>query len=68
MVDFLEETMNVTPEKGVDTSSSLSGFGTFSMLWMWILVQKNVVVLLIANLSVSIVTNPLIIVISAMLI
>ena len=68
MVDFLEEKMNVTPEKGVDSSSSLFGFGTFLMLWMWIHVQKNVVVLLIANLSVLIVTNPLIIVISVMLI
>ena len=67
-VDFLEEKMNVTPEKGVDTSSSLFGYGTFSILWMSIHVQMNVVVLLIANLSVLIVTNPLIIVISVMLI
>ena len=67
-VGFLEEKMNVTLEKGVDSSSSLFGYGTFSILWMWIHVQKNVVVLSIANLSVLTNTNPLIIVISVMLI
>ena len=67
-VGFLEEKMNVTLEKGVDSSSSLFEYGTFSILWMWIHVQKNVVDLLIANLSVLTNTNPLIIVISVMLI